>query len=136
VKLLIALGPVAFLENMGGPLSLLTGYTNTLKFLTEILGVYEVLPSGAFMNILTSTMCDPAVTTVAPICDNILLSLIGLDTSLMDKKLLPRILAHTPAGTSVQNMIHFMQAKNSGRFQMYSYGPTVNVQKIWFKIPS
>ncbi|CAH8624915.1 unnamed protein product [Schistosoma haematobium] len=41
---------------------------------------------------------------------------------------LPIYVAHTPAGTSVQNMVHYCQGIVTDRFQKYDYGPTKNLQ--------
>jgi hypothetical protein len=35
---------------------------------------------------------------------------------------------HTPAGTSVHNMIHWTQLVNSGNFQMFDYGAVENMK--------
>lgn len=56
-----------------------------LQSFTDFFGIYEVLPGGILLDLMTSILCDPVITSVAPICDNILLRLIGMDTDLINK---------------------------------------------------
>jgi len=56
------------------------------------------------------------------ICKNPLLMISGPDTHQINASRIPVINAHSPAGTSVQNIIHFGQLINTGNFQAYDYG--------------
>jgi len=64
----------------------------------------------------------------ALICQNALMLIAGPNSHQSNKTRLPVYIAHTPAGASSQNMAHFGQAVNSGKFQMYDYGSTKNRQ--------
>jgi len=46
----------------------------------------------------------------------------GPNTRQIDEQRIPVINAHSPSGTSVQNVVHFGQLVNTGRFQAYDYG--------------
>ena len=36
--------------------------------------------------------------------------------------------SHSPAGTSVKNIVHYAQSIDSGKFQMFNYGPEENIK--------
>lgn len=52
----------------------------------------------------------------------------GEDSVQFDMTLLPIILAHNPAGTSVKTLLHFAQEITAKNFQQYDYGPEENIK--------
>ncbi|XP_026967747.1 lipase member M isoform X2 [Sagmatias obliquidens] len=64
------------------------------------------------------------------ICSNIMLLLGGFNTNNMNMSRANVYVAHTPAGTSVQNILHWSQAVNSGELQAFDWGSeTKNLEK-------
>merc|ERR1711936_1263709 len=45
----------------------------------------------------------------------------GKDNKFMNRTRIPIYFAHTPAGTSRKNMLHWFQIVHSGRFAKYNY---------------
>jgi gastric triacylglycerol lipase len=42
---------------------------------------------------------------------------------------------HDPAGTSLKNLLHWVQISYSGRFEMYDYGEQMNLKVYGSKLP-
>lgn len=55
-------------------------------------------------------------------CDAVIFALTGSDYCNVNETRLPLYVARTPAGTSVQDMIHWTQGVRSGKFQKYDFG--------------
>lgn len=107
----------------------------------QLIGQNEFKPGGEFFKWLTSKVCDEKIPSRL-ICTNILFLISGYDQDQLDlvsfspiilkikvlffidirllnykifqKELLPAILAHTPAGSSVKQFVHYAQLMNSG----------------------
>jgi lysosomal acid lipase/cholesteryl ester hydrolase len=132
ISAFFALAPVAYGGHMTGPVKLFAPLVNFAQALTSLLGVDELLPSSKLMKFLGDTLCE-----VAPrlACENFLFVATGYDPYQMNATRLPVYIAHTPAGTSVQNLVHYAQVINTGRFQKYSYGLLGNLANYGTIIP-
>lgn len=62
------------------------------------------------------------------ICDDFLFLIVGWDRGDFNDSRFPVILSHTPAGTSVQNMVHWAQMDRDDAFAMFDYGYDGNMQ--------
>ncbi|CAF1097302.1 unnamed protein product [Rotaria sordida] len=56
------------------------------------------------------------------VCENLLFIIGGPDKKNLNNSRIPVYTSHGPSGTSVKNMIHFMQCGRSNQFQAYNYG--------------
>lgn len=63
------------------------------------------------------------------ICSNIILLLGGFNTNNMNMSRANVYVAHTPAGTSVQNILHWSQAVNSGELRAFDWGSETKNQE-------
>lgn len=121
VKLFVALGPVATVGYIESPIKHLTGPTPQIDDLyTTLFGKRDFLPNSQFIKWLSDKACN----IHAPehvLCENILFVLCG-PSKYLNISRIPVYTAHDPAGTSVQNMLHFTQMVYSKKFQMYDYG--------------
>jgi pimeloyl-ACP methyl ester carboxylesterase len=120
IKQFYALGPVLSMKHVQGPVKYAAPFTKSLKFITSILGVDEFLPNNKLQEMWAKYVCPNPLTDL--ICKNVLLMISGPNTHQINESRVPVINAHSPAGTSVQNVIHFGQLVNSGNFQAYDYG--------------
>ncbi|KAL5017967.1 hypothetical protein ScPMuIL_003689 [Solemya velum] len=76
------------------------------------------------MRFLARTAC-PTQSVTSNLCDNILFLFGGYNEKEMNETVLSRIpvyIGHNPAGTSIQNMMHYAQSYEHKNFQMYDYG--------------
>jgi lysosomal acid lipase/cholesteryl ester hydrolase len=121
-----ALAPVAYGGHMTGPVKLLAPFVGLDKFFADLIGLDELLPNNRLMKFLGDTLCR-----IAPklACENFLFVATGYDPQQMNATRLPVYIAHTPAGTSVQNLVHYAQVINSGRFMKFDYGLFGNLNK-------
>ena len=65
-------------------------------------------------------------------CDLFLFSLIGRDSGTnynLNQTRLDLYTTHTPAGTSVQNFVHWIQEMRSGKFGKFDYGLVGNLER-------
>jgi len=82
------------------------------------LGLKEFLPNTALLDILLPGLCDIDPSA----CTNFLCLIMGCDSSDWKTTRYDVYVSHDPAGTSVQNMVHFAQMVRDDQFQMYDYG--------------
>ena len=83
----------------------------SFQFLYSILGYNEFFSKNWLFRYLGDIMC--AITHIAKaFCGELIFALIGFDKKNLDLDRLTVYTAHTPAGTSVRNMVHFIQVGN------------------------
>ena len=73
----------------------------------KLLGVRDFVPNNWVMKLLADVLCAAHITE--NVCADVIFLLAGFDTSNLNKTRLPVYVSHTPAGTSVKDMIHFGQ---------------------------
>ena len=77
------------------------------------MGVKQFLPSTSLTKYLAKMIC--AKEYLNNICAGFIFIMAGFDTSNMNTTRLPAYIAHTPAGASVKDMIHFAQVIQNGQ---------------------
>jgi len=123
VNLFIALAPVAYVYNVESPLLDFMADLDLALWL-QFFGEESFLPDNWVSQLIGGTLCliDPYV------CEDIVFLLCGWDISNMNKTRVPIYMEHTPAGTSVRNMLHWSQGIAEGMFQKFDYGTQGNIQ--------
>ncbi|KAK4313181.1 hypothetical protein Pmani_015446 [Petrolisthes manimaculis] len=87
---------------------------------------HELMHSfGPITDWIVSKFCDPQIFT-STLCYNILYLLFGPNPTRINKNYLPVILSHTPAGTSVDTLMHYSQLVQSGEFRQFDHGEKLN----------
>jgi pimeloyl-ACP methyl ester carboxylesterase len=128
IKSYHALAPVAAIGHIKGGLKILSNIAPQVKFLYDILGYNEFFSKNWLFRYLGDIMC--AITHISKaFCGNLIFTLIGFDKKNLNLDRLPVYTAHTPAGTSVRNMVHFIQMIKNGRFEMYNFGEEENLRR-------
>ncbi|KAK0183446.1 hypothetical protein PV327_001488 [Microctonus hyperodae] len=127
IRFMINLAPVAFMKNIKSPVRIVAPFASDIEIVTRFLGVNEFLPQNIFIKYLAEYGCK-LNTVEKNICENVMFAICGFDGTQFNMTLLPVILGHTPAGSSIKNIIHFAQQINSGRFQQYDYGAVKNLE--------
>lgn len=91
--------------------------------LMHLIGYNEFLPHDSLLTRLGGAMC-----TIDPIsqllCMNSMLLLVGFNRKSINDTHVPIIYGHTPAGTSLRNMMHYAQLVRFGntKFQYFNHG--------------
>lgn len=115
------LGPAAYMGNMYSPMTRafapIMGQPNAM---VELCGSTEFMPSNKFKQDLGIEMCQ-ANSPYAEMCANEVFLIGGYDSEQLDYDLLPHIKATSPAGASINQMLHFCQEHNSKLFRKFDY---------------
>ncbi|XP_045106990.1 lipase 3-like [Portunus trituberculatus] len=126
VSVMAALGPVAYTQHVRGPLKVMAPFVSMIERSLSLFGQYELMSFGSTMDKLTSMFCNDKIFT-SIICRNLLFLIAGPNPDRLNKKYLPVLLAHTPAGTSVHTVTHYLQLVRSGAFGQYNFGRMSNL---------
>ncbi|KAM9062250.1 lipase member M [Sarcophilus harrisii] len=126
IKMYFALAPIASVKHSKSP---------GTKFLLlpeimikSVFGKKEFLHQHKFLRQFFIHFCGQII--LDQLCSNIILSLGGFNINNLNMSRANVYVAHTPAGTSVQNILHWSQAMNSGELQGYDWGSeTKNLEK-------
>lgn len=127
IRLFVALAPVAYLGHIRSPLRYLAPFGQNLQFLFTIFGTKDFLPSNWVFRWLARNVCGHEIPDI--LCENILFLFGGYDYKYMNMSRIPVYVAHSPAGTSVRNIIHYAQSIQSGAFQMFNFGAEENKKR-------
>lgn len=129
VNVFIALAPVAYVDHQSSTfVKIMTAlhFDTTLAFF----GAKEFMAKSWFVKKLGQAFCDGGWLTSS--CENVIFALTGKNPERSHNFNASRIdvySAHTPAGTSTQNMVHWGQLIRNGNFGMFDYGSAKNLEK-------
>uniref|UniRef100_A0A6I8NWF8 Lipase n=1 Tax=Ornithorhynchus anatinus TaxID=9258 RepID=A0A6I8NWF8_ORNAN len=126
IKMYFALAPVATVKYAKSPGTKLLLLPDIM--IKGLFGTKEFLQQHKFLRQFVIHFCRQAV--LDKLCSNIILLLGGFNLKNLNMSRANVYVAHAPAGTSVQNIIHWSQAVSSGELQAFDWGSeTKNQQK-------
>ncbi|NWU91773.1 LICH hydrolase, partial [Upupa epops] len=123
VKMFYALGPVTACLHATSPLINLAKLPEPLIRLT--LGYRGAMHQIEFLKGPVTQMC----TSLDKFCGHVLCYIAGGSMKNLNTSRTDVYVGHSPAGTSVKNIIHWHQLIYTDRFQAYDYGPKENMKK-------
>nr|XP_008542330.1 PREDICTED: lipase member K isoform X2 [Equus przewalskii] len=118
IKIFFALAPVITVKYTQSPMKKLA--TLSRKAVKVLFGDKMFYSQTFFDHFIATKVCNRKL--FHHICSNFLFTLSGFDRKNLNMSRLDVYLAQSPAGTSVQNMLHWAQAVNSGQFQAFDWG--------------
>ncbi|XP_059972593.1 lipase member K isoform X1 [Mesoplodon densirostris] len=118
IKIFFALAPVTTVKYIQSPVKKLT--TLSRKVIKVLFGDKMFYPHIFFDRFIATKVCNRKI--FHHICSNFLFTWSGFDPKNLNMSRLDVYLSQSPAGTSVQNMLHWAQAINSGQFQAFDWG--------------
>ncbi|XP_004413053.1 PREDICTED: lysosomal acid lipase/cholesteryl ester hydrolase [Odobenus rosmarus divergens] len=118
VKMFFALAPVASVSFSTSPLCKLGGFPEFL--LKDMFGVKEFFPQSAVLKWLSVHVCSHVI--LKELCGNAFFILCGFNERNLNMSRVPVYVAHSPAGTSVQNIVHWGQFIKFQKFQAFDWG--------------
>lgn len=122
-----SLAPIAYMNHMTSPLLKIVALAELgMEILLEIIGMYEFLPNMDFLSGVGNVLCGDQ-SWLQPLCTNALFAICGFNKDQMNATMLPIIMGHTPAGSSTNQLLHFAQEINSGKFRQWDYGMLGNL---------
>jgi len=120
IKKFYALGPIITMKNAKGPLRYIAKLEGMLQWLVGLIGADEFSPNQWLMQEMAKYVCGNVVTKL--LCEDVLFLIGGPDSDQLNSTRVPVYVAHSPGGTSTQNVLQFGQMINTGKFQKYDYG--------------
>ncbi|OPJ84458.1 hypothetical protein AV530_015869 [Patagioenas fasciata monilis] len=118
IKMFFALAPVATVKFATSPLAKLRVFPD-LAF-KKIFGNKQFLPQNFVLHWLATHVCTHRI--LDDLCGNLFFLLCGFNERNLNMSRVDVYSTHCPAGTSVQNMIHWSQAVKTGELQAYDWG--------------
>ncbi|XP_054238646.1 lysosomal acid lipase/cholesteryl ester hydrolase-like [Indicator indicator] len=123
VKLFFALGPVATITHATSPLVTFTHLPQPL--IRFLLGCKGVLQQNELMKGSLTGLCR----SLGKFCASVFRFIAGDKIQTLNTSRMDIYAGHYPAGTSVQNVIHWHQVGHADKFQAYDYGCKENMKK-------
>lgn len=118
IKMFFALAPVATIKFSSSPMAKL-GIIPEF-FVEELFGKKEFLPQSYMVKWFATHFCTHEI--IGELCGNIFFILCGFNEKNLNMSRVDVYSSHCPAGTSVQNMVHWGQAVRTGVLQALDYG--------------
>lgn len=122
VKLFVALAPVATVEFTQSPmtkLSILPEFS-----IWDLFGRRDFFPQSRMIEWFAEHVCSKH----SALCGNLFFVLCGFNEHNLNMTRTPVYTTHCPAGTSVQNMVHWSQAVKGGKLAAFDFGPKGNME--------
>ncbi|XP_075979114.1 lipase 3-like [Anticarsia gemmatalis] len=117
-----ALAPVAYMANNRNLLlNVISPFANNIETVGSLLGIGEFLPNSVIFTWAGQAICRDEVIT-QPICGSILFLIGGWNEAQLNTTILPTIFGHTPAGSSVRQLVHYAQGISGKQFRRYDHG--------------
>ncbi|XP_061731842.1 gastric triacylglycerol lipase [Nerophis ophidion] len=124
IKLFVALAPVATVSFTSSPMSKLAMLPNFLVW--DLFGRRDFLPQSHMIEWFAEHVC--AKRLLSKLCGNLFFVLCGFDEKNLNMTRTPVYTTHCPAGTSVQNMMHWAQAVRGGQLTAFDFGAAGNMK--------
>ncbi|KAJ8922568.1 hypothetical protein NQ315_007598 [Exocentrus adspersus] len=122
ITLMVALAPIAYMQNLTQPLVLfLANYTTLFDIVMEQLGIHEIFPSSPLLVEVLDILCREG-SEYQDLCIDLIFFLTGPDMPQMDRSFMEVAISNTPAGISARMLSHYLQEIQSGYFRRYDYG--------------
>ncbi|XP_070636544.1 lipase member J isoform X2 [Bos indicus] len=124
IKVFFALAPVFSIKYSKSPLiKMAYNWKSLIKFFS---GSKEFLPNTSFKRFVGSKLCPLKI--FGKICRDVLFMISGYDLKNFNTSRVDVYMSQNPAGTSVQNMVHWSQLFNSSHLKAFDWGsPDLNL---------
>ncbi|KAM8730225.1 gastric triacylglycerol lipase isoform 1-T2 [Acanthopagrus schlegelii] len=124
IKLFIGLAPVATVSFTSSPMTKLSGLPEVLIW--DVFGRRDFLPQSYMIEWFAEHVCGKKL--LSELCGNVFFILCGFDEKNLNVTRTPVYTTHCPAGTSVQNMVHWAQAVHGGKLMAFDFGAAGNMK--------
>ncbi|XP_062859255.1 gastric triacylglycerol lipase isoform X2 [Trichomycterus rosablanca] len=123
IKMFFALAPVATVAFTTSPMGKLSSLPEFVIW--KLFGSKDFFPQNWLIKFFATQFCSKK--PISELCGNIFFLLCGFDEKNLNMTRTPVYTTHCPAGTSVQNMVHWAQAIKSRKLMAFDYGKAGNM---------
>lgn len=117
----VAYAPLAFAAHIKSPIiNFFAKISKPVYHGLRLLKMNDFMPTNALLTKIGRYSCE-AKSLYQVICSNTLFMVTGYDTAQINKTVVPIILGHLPAGSSIKQFYHFGQGINSKKFRQFDY---------------
>ncbi|XP_068455364.1 gastric triacylglycerol lipase [Clinocottus analis] len=124
IKLFIGLAPVATVSFTTSAMTKLSDLPDSLIW--DLFGRRDFLPQSHMIKWFAEHVC--AKRLLSELCGNLFFILCGFDEKNLNMTRIPVYTEHCPAGTSVQNMVHWAQGVHGGNLSAFDFGAEGNMK--------
>ncbi|XP_061491413.1 putative lysosomal acid lipase/cholesteryl ester hydrolase [Rhineura floridana] len=118
IKMYFGLAPATTVTFSSSPMVKLGMIPELL--LKEIFGTKQFFPQNKIVRWLATHVCDHSL--LDELCGNVFFLLCGFNEKNLNMSRVDVYSTHCPAGTSVQNILHWRQTLKSGQFRAFDWG--------------
>ncbi|XP_038180420.1 lysosomal acid lipase/cholesteryl ester hydrolase isoform X2 [Arvicola amphibius] len=118
IKMFFALAPVVSLNFALSPLVKLIRLPDIL--IEDLFGHKQFLPESAVLKWLSTHVCTHVI--MKELCTNVFFLICGFNENNLNVSRVDVYTTHSPAGTSVQNLLHWGQVAKHYKFQAFDWG--------------
>uniref|UniRef100_A0A670ZJF2 Lipase n=1 Tax=Pseudonaja textilis TaxID=8673 RepID=A0A670ZJF2_PSETE len=120
IKIFFGLAPGMTANFSSGGLVKLADVPELLLKVREIFGTKQFFPQNTLIKWLATHVCDRVLLDY--LCGNVFFLMCGFNEKNLNMSRIDVYSTHCPAGTSVQNMLHWIQVKKCGEVRAYDWG--------------
>jgi len=120
IKMMFAMGPITRMVHINKAVKWIASWKNKMALMWRLFGIHEFFPDERG----TGKFCW----WFPSICTKMMGIISGIDNTFLNKTRLPIYFAHTPAGTTTKNMLHWFQLINTKGFAKFDYGSDGNMK--------
>ncbi|XP_061564756.1 gastric triacylglycerol lipase [Cololabis saira] len=124
IRLFLGLAPVATAAFTDSPMTKLSILPDSIVW--DTFGKRDFLPQSKYIKWLAEHFCSKQL--LSELCGNLFFVLCGFDEKNLNMTRTPVYTTHCPAGTSVQNMVHWAQAVRRGKLMAFDFGAEGNMK--------
>ncbi|KAM3961984.1 lipase 1-like [Aphomia sociella] len=127
VNIIIALAPIAFLNNMRGPVNLFVEAAPALKAVADLKGTVSILEYNSPLRNISRIACTQEVGSYELCVKGQLFAILGSDPKQLEREFIHVIFGHYPGTTSLKNLYQYAQIAKRKKFAEYDYGEEQNM---------
>lgn len=124
IKLFFGLAPVATVAFTESPMTKMSVLPEFVIW--DLFGRRDFLPQSHMIEWFAEHVCGKQ--PLSELCGNIFFILCGFDEKNLNMTRTAVYTSHCPAGTSVQNMVHWSQAVHAGKLMAFDFGAAGNMK--------
>lgn len=122
INFLIALAPIAFLQNVKPPLKDIIEISPIINKLSQILNIRELFKKDSVLIDVWQFLCPEPIIGYISCVKSIIFPIAGYDSEELESNFVPTLVGHFPNGVSEKNLYHFAQVSLRRKFAQYDYG--------------